>query len=216
MFTTSRLIAFIFVLGATELSLAQSHSVALQETEQAVRDHSLHGPQDQGCPQPGIRTQQSPTGFSGTLSSAERFLSQVSQSLRGEAAALQSETRRCGACRQNNVVSFVTTTRPITVSQSDRCNSVPTQKFRGEFADQNRGQRFVKDVLDGKNSEGQQLAAGCPDPCSYYVYSASTPMSNGGVRINLVVQCGQPRSGGVVFAKYGFGGALVQEWTCSR
>lgn len=206
---------FSFVTFAQTQALNGPHQNALKFTQDAIADHSLHGPQSPKCPAAGINTIESSQIIEGRLTSAKKALTTIESSLNNEAGQFKNEVSKCGQCKQHNVVTPITVTRPRNLgAQTQTCDNRPIELVRSEFASRTEAEEFVKVTLDKGNHEGERIYAGCPDPCSFYVYNAMTPLENGKTRLQLVVQCGQPRSG--LLAKYIFSGALVHEWTCSK
>lgn len=190
------------------------HKKSLQEMAKYVEDHARNGRQDRGCPKGGKQVRETRTVLEGSLFSAEGIVKQINQSNKREAQPLRMDQSKCGSCEQINVVSETTVSRPKTSKYVARCETYPTQNVRGEFNSEMDAAKYAEAVLKQRNNDGDRLYAGCPDPCSFYIYNALTPLSNGKVRLNLTVRCGQPREG--LMSKYVFSGALVQEWTCAK
>lgn len=213
----SLLISFSHSAFAADATCSRDQECKFQEsielTKEAVADHVKHGPQDPSCPAAGIAYAPSKAVIESGLTSAKSSLAKIEAALAGESSSLRSDKTKCGACQQVNVVSPVTVTRPKSPRLDARCDNRPTETVHGEFSTRAESEAFAKAVLDGNNQEGKRVYAACPDPCSFYVYNATTTLANGKTRLNLLVQCGHPR--GSLFATYKFNGGHVQEWTCS-
>ena len=211
----SLLLGVRFAEGASQQQCdrACQYRAGLKRVEANVADHSKNGPQDQSCPAAGIRTQRLAKIQEGSLLSAEGILMQIQTAVKAEAEPALKDQSRCGSCEQVNVVSPLTTSRPKAPSYNRTCDGRPTETVRGEFASEQAAKSFVEQALRGENRDGERLYAACPDPCSFNVYNAYTQVGSK-IRINLVVQCGQPKGG--LFAKYEFGGGYVHEWTCRQ
>ena len=190
------------------------HQQALKKVEAVVADHYKNGPRDETCPAAGIRVQQIRTTMEGSLLSAEGILAQLQKTVKAEAAPVAKDESRCGECQQLNVVSPVNFSRPKSPGVNKSCEGRPTEVVRGEFQSEQEAADYVRATLKGDTTDGERLYAACPDPCSFYIYNAQTQTSSNKTRINLVVQCGQPKGG--LFAKYEFGGGYVHEWTCQK
>lgn len=204
---------FLVLTNTLQAFGASKHEEALAIVNDAVTDFSKSGPQDASCPHSGMETLEIGK-IEGRLPSARDSITKIQQLTETEAKMILGKSNKCGTCKQNNVMTTINVTRPMTDKKVQACENLKTEVIRSEFTDHQNMEAFVQAVLDGKNQEGQRIYAACPNPCSFYVYSASTVLPNGQLRSNLYVQCGQPRSG--LLGKYTFSGAVTQEWTCSK
>ena len=202
--------------NSLECGVACQHSKGLKSLAEEVADFSQHGPQSKNCPAGGIKIVEGQQVETGSLMGASGSIENVLKLANQEALNLARQNTLCGSCRQVNEVTPFTVTRPIKVKESASCVGRPTQSFRADFANTNDAKDYVKKILDGKNQQGQALYAGCPDPCSFYVYNGQKTDSSGRTKVTLTVQCGQPRSGGALFSKYQYSYGNIQEWVCSN
>ena len=190
------------------------HQRTLDVLKDRVSDSSFSKEQDAACPSGGTQVIEAAKSFEGSLLKAQGLLLQLQNVVGSEQRKILADNSKCGECKQKNIVSTVSISRPKDPSYSAICENRTTEGFTKDFANASDAARYTKAVMDGKNSEGQMLRNVCPDPCSYYVYTGETRVNENQIRLNLVVRCGQPR--GSLFATYLYSGAVVQQWTCVK
>jgi len=190
------------------------HQKTLQTLEAKLVEASSAGKSDSSCPVAGHKMQEGTQFLQGSLLSANGLIKQVNSGLDTAAQTLTADASHCGSCKETNIVSRASVSRPRQVGDETVCSAHPAQSLRGDFDSTEQAQSFAQATLNKNNDQGKKLYEVCPDPCSFYVYSTQTGLPGGKIRLNMVVRCGQPRGG--IFAKYIFSGALVQEWTCKK
>ena len=189
------------------------HERSLEVIKDKAADLTFSNSQDPSCPAGGIELIESSQNFEGSLLKAQGFLLQLQTFMNKEKTKVSLDQTKCGDCKQKNLVTTVSISRPKAPQYSSICENRSTEGFQKEFESSAEAVRYSKAVMDGKNKEGQLLRSVCPDPCSYYVYTGETPLPSKNVRLSLVVRCGQPR--GSLFATYLYSAALVKQWTCA-
>lgn len=126
---------------------------------------------------------------------------------------LERDGSKCGSCQQVNQVAMYVTSEPVRVSVDASCNDKPTVNIQATINHRDINS-FVEATLTGRSVEGKKLFHGCPDPCSLYSAFAVASLEGNKRLINLTTQCGQPRNGSLIFAKYKFSSGLIHKWTC--
>ncbi len=200
--------------AASDCDESCQHQRTLRTVREKTIDSSFQSEQDANCPEGGADLVNLSKSLEGSLLSANQSLRQIEIAAAQASQAVFQDTKKCGSCRQKNLISSVSISRPKSPGFDQSCQSRPTESFEGLFRNKSESAAFVKSVLDGNNKEGQILRQSCPDPCSYYVYTAETQVGPTQTRVQLVVRCGQPRGG--VFSKYIYSGALVHQWSCTK
>lgn len=201
--------------NAAACNEACRHQRSLSQLTEVVLDHSKNGPQDLECAESGSRLSEAKLVLEGGVMSSKNLAEKILQNLQMHAGRLQTDQSQCGGtCQQTNVISQIVVSRPKTAGVNAKCSSYPDQLVKDEFDSEEEAASFVEETLRGNNRQGERLHAGCPDPCSFYVYNAATKKDDDRIQLNLMVRCGDPR--GSLFSKYVFSGALVQEWTCQK
>lgn len=173
-------------------------------------------PQDSSCPAGGNQVFENMFWIKDSLFSALNSIDNLMDSVHPTLQEKQSEANRCGSCRQNNLVSSIATISPERVATVPECEGRPVETFRLNLKDKSDVKNFIQDLLRGRNSEGQRLASGCPDPCAYYVNTAQTELPNGDTHLTLTVQCGQPRRDSIFSARYEYNAGVIHQWSCSK
>ena len=219
-FATSLILAFgSFSLAAND-SCDQKCIVqkSLIELKEHVADISKTGRQDIECPKAGIEILGLKEHFDGGLMSGKlSLLPQVNVLLVAKEKTLNSDGSKCGSCRQTNQTTVIVNSFPQPVTPAiDFCKNQPTQLFRQEFTSRQDAADYAVETVKGNGRDGKKLLAGCPDPCSFYVMTATTQLPTGKTRLNLSVRCDQPRDGSAFFATYHYSGNLIHEWTCTK
>ncbi len=151
-------------------------------------------------------------GNGGATSSAAIVNSLISK-IEGNRQSLLQDGSKCGTCQQINQVATYTTSEPEKTLRNEMCDKMPTVNIQKLLVD-SEVESYAASTLRGATPEGKKLYAACPNPCSFHVASATTPMGDQQSLINLTVHCGQPRVGIVLFAKYKFSSGLIHKWTC--
>jgi hypothetical protein len=176
---------------------------------------AVNPPQDSACPADGSATYDSLAQGRGSISDSESTVESLIRSISKQYENLKADNQRCGSCRQKNVVSIYTTSVPAKIRFAAECSNMPTSVIEKEFDHKVEIASYLARTLKGSNQDGQYLAQQCPDPCSYYITSARTPLINDQERLTLAVQCGQPRAGFILTAAYDYKVGIVHSWTCS-
>lgn len=203
-----------FTVAAADCDEACQHRRTLALIQDKIIDPSNSNDQDPSCPPAGANMVANSKSFEGGLLKAKGYLQQIQQEVQKNTKALSSDQSKCGSCQQKNIVSGVSVSRPKEARPNVACNDRPTEVFTREFRSDSEAQAYIEQVMDGDNADGKQLAVSCPDPCSFYVYTGTTPLEGGASRLNLAVRCSHPR--GSVFSTYAFSGSVLQEWSCRQ
>lgn len=210
----TNLIFASLVYAFSLISFAQTfEKVGIPLMKQAVQQSFAPTPQSKECNAGGSLDYDNLALDRGGVMSSESILSSLIQKIEGNRNELLQDSSHCGACQQVNQVAIFTTTQPEKTDQNSFCDNRPTVNIQKELRDEEI-QSFASSTIRGKTPEGQELYKGCPDPCSFYIASATTPMGNGNSLLNLTVQCGQPRAGSMFFAKFKFSSGLIHKWSC--
>lgn len=173
-------------------------------------------PVDASCPAGGTEFHENLAATRGKIFSAVDSIRNLIDSIHPRAQALQTENARCGACRQNNVVSVYASASPEQFTVVPECQGRKGETFSVDVRDKSQIKDFTEEILTGRNNEGQRIQRACPDPCAYYVSTAQTGLADGWTHVTLTVQCGPPRSQSVFSASYEFRGGLIHQWSCSK
>ncbi len=152
------------------------------------------------------------TGRAGA-SSSSAMIASLLEKIENRRQELLVDSSHCGSCQQVNDVATFTTTEPEKTLRDASCDTMPTINIQKELP-AGEIQSFAAATLQGKTDEGKKLYAGCPNPCSFHIATATTPLENQNSLLNLTVQCGQPRNGSILFAKYNYSSGLLHKWTC--
>ena len=208
----------IFISFAHAGTCDSKCSVALNQLKEHVADLSKVARRDNDCPKSGIEVLTLDKEITGGLLSAESSsLPKVNAFLKARESELNNGKSKCGVCNQKNQTSLVLNTFPKTKSQSTQfCEGRPTQVLTHEFNSIDDAKSYVISTMKGNGEEGKNLLRQCPDPCSFYIMSATTQLPNKHTRLNLSVRCDQPREGMAIFADYLFSGNWIHEWSCSK
>ncbi len=191
------------------------YEMGLEATRKAVVSiQPIANQSSLGCPTGGHTLNLGSTKRNGTLPNAEGVLKALRAQNQIDSRVLETDGSKCGPCLQVNLVSPFTVTRPAKTKLNPLCNNRPTKTISGRFSTEKEAKSFAERVLKGKNAQGKELYVGCPDPCSFRVFNSETLVEGGGFVATLVVQCGQPRSSGPLFAPYEFSHGNIHQWAC--
>jgi hypothetical protein len=173
-------------------------------------------PQDPSCPAGGHLVFENMFWIKDTLFTAMNSIDQLTDNVKPAIDQKRAENNRCGSCRQNNLVSSIASISPERTVTVPECQNRPEETFHLNIKSKKEIAKFTEALLKGKNTEGKRLAAGCPDPCAYYVNTAQTNLPSGDIHLALTVQCGQPRKDSVFSATYEYNSGVIHQWTCSK
>lgn len=171
---------------------------------------------DHNCPIQDSETFENMAFKNGKIMSAIQTVQTVITELDPEVARRQADQSRCGACRQENIVSSFVAVSAEKIKDDSRCDNRPMETLVQEFSSKQEVQNYSAAVLQGRNEEGERLAENCPNPCVYYITTAQTPLPSGNIHLTLTVQCGHPRRDGILSAIYNFRAGVIHQWTCRR
>ncbi len=202
-----------FLIPALASAQSAFETVALPIMKQAVATSFAASETNTNCAVGGtVAYDKLALGKGGATSSAT-VISSLINSIEGNRQHLLQDGSKCGSCQQVNQVAAYTTSEPEKILRNEMCDKMPTVNVQKLVADSDL-KTFAAGTLRGSTPEGKKLYASCPNPCSFHVASATTPMGNQQSLINLTVHCGQPRAGSILFAKYKFSSGLIHKWTC--
>lgn len=218
----------MLVIASVQVASAQVQIKTLQATGMAALKKSVvkHGktPSAEGCPESGSEEVVVNFTKKSTLTDIESAMSQASAAVSERAKSLAKDGSKCGACKQLNVVSPASMILPQIDSEQEAntqkaCTRYPINQFTKKFASMEEGQTFILDAFKKNNAEGEKMYDTCPDPCSFYVYVATTNLSGGRKSLNMTVQCGPPKvSEGFLGmdSTYDLSTRVIHEWTCAK
>src|SRR3989338_535157 len=209
---TLKFFAVLFFAFSSQAN-SSFESIGIPMMKESVKKSFQLSDSAQGCPQAGFQEFDSLSSARGSAMSSSKIITQLLEEIDPHHREISVENSRCGSCRQVNEIAVFSTSEPEKVKMKQFCNNRPTVNVEKEMENSDV-QDFASDTMRGKTPEGKELYAGCPDPCSFYVASATTPRSETRSLLNLTVHCGQPRNGGVLMAKYIYKAGLVQKWAC--
>lgn len=203
---------------ANEGATAEFLNIGLTMTANALKDLSkdLTPKDSKSCPAGGSEVVPNLRSEKGKIFSIADRVDDVRDGIKPALRERETENKRCGACKQNNMVSLVTTISPEKTVTDPTCANRPAETFTVNLESKSSVKGFLESVLRGENAEGKRLHQGCPDPCSFYVTTAETEAQGDRTYLTLTVQCGQPRKDSLLTAKYDYKSGLVHQWTCSK
>lgn len=218
----------MLVIASVQTVSAQVQIKAMQQTgmsalKKAVVKHSKTASAE-GCPEAGSEEVVVNFNKKATLSDIEGAMTEANNAVAVKAKALAKDGSKCGACQQLNVVSPASMIMPqidtsIDTDAQKRCLRYPIAQFSKKFASMEEGQTFILDSFKKNNAEGEKMYDTCPDPCSFYVYVATTNLSGGRKALNMTVQCGPQKVVEGIFGMdsvYDLSTRVIHEWTCTK
>lgn len=218
----------MLVIASVQVASAQAQIKDLQQAGMAALKKSVvkHGktPSAEGCPESGAEEVVVNYNKKSTLTDIEAAMKQANAAVSEKVKALAKDSSKCGACQQLNVVSPASMILPQIDSEQNAntqkaCARYPLAQFSKKFASMEEGQSFILDAFKKSNAEGEKMYETCPDPCSFYVYVATTNLSGGRKALNMTVQCGPPKvSEGFLGmdSTYDLSTRVIHEWTCAK
>ena len=209
------LIVVLLGLLTNEICFAQSSfdKVGIPALKKSVIESFVKTDQGKECPAAGSVSFDGLAQVTGSASSSVDSVARLLETIKPRQDKLNVDSSRCGKCQQVNQVAAFTTSEPAKTKISSMCNNRPTVNIR-KMISLDQVENFVSSTLRGNTPEGLALNQGCPDPCSFYVASATTERGGNQSLLNLTVHCGQPRSGSLFFADYKYTAGLIQSWSC--
>lgn len=209
------LIIVLFGLLNSEISFAQSSfdKVGIPAMKKSVIESFVKTDQGKACPAAGSVSFDRLAELTGSASSSVDSVARLLEAIKPRQGQLNLDSSRCGKCQQVNQVAAFTTSEPAKTNINSMCNNRPTVNIR-KMISVDQVENFVSSTLRGNTAEGRSLNQGCPDPCSFYVASATTERDGNQSLLNLTVHCGQPRSGSLFFTDYKYTAGLIQSWSC--
>jgi hypothetical protein len=211
----------LVILLSTLQTFAFETQVFMQDGLKAVQtslsdqfSQQLSG--DQQCPAQDSETVENLALKNGKIMSAISTVQAVITEIDPEVSRRQQDQSRCGACRQENIVSSFVAVHAEKIKDDARCDNRPMETLVQEFTSKQEVQNYSAAVLQGRNEEGERMAANCPNPCVYFITTAQTPLPSGNIHLTLTIQCGHPRKDGILSAIYNFHAGVIHQWTCRR
>lgn len=208
-------LAIVAVLLRPAVSFSQSafEAVALPMMKKAVAASFANSEVNKNCAVGAIVAYDKLAFGKGAATSSAVIVNSLRSKIEGNRQTLLQDGSKCGTCQQVNQVATYTTSEPEKVLRNEICDKMPTVNIQKLLVDSDL-ESYATSTLRGATPEGKKLYAACPNPCSFHVASATTPLGNQQSLINLTVHCGQPRMGSVLSAKYKFSSGLIHKWTC--
>lgn len=202
----------MFVSGSV-LASSSFDKVGIPKLKKSVVESFVKTEQGRRCPVAGSVSYDRLAELTGSASSSADSVSRLLERVQSRRDQLNVDSSRCGKCQQINQVAAFTTSEPIRTLTNSMCDNRPTVNIQ-KLLPTDQVERYANSTLRGGTPEGKALYQGCPDPCSFYVASATTERDANQSLLNLTVHCGQPRNGSILFAKYKYTAGLIQKWSC--
>ncbi len=209
----STLVLMGFLASGSVFAQSSFEKTGIPVMKKSVIESFVKTAQTKSCPMGGSLSFDRLAQNTGSATGSAEAVARLIESIDMRRDQLNVDSSRCGSCQQINQVAAYTTSEPSKTTLNASCDNRPTVNIR-KLLPSNQIESFVSSTLRGSTAEGKSLYQGCPDPCSFYVASATTERDENQSLLNLTVQCGQPRSGSILFAKYKYTAGLIQKWSC--
>lgn len=172
------------------ISFAQSsfEKVGIPALKKSVIESFVKTEQGKNCPAAGSISFDHLAELKGSASSSVDSVARLLENVKARRDKLNVDSSRCGQCHQVNQVAAFTTSEPASTSNNSACNNRPTTNIR-KIMPIDQVENFVDSTLRGNTAEGRSLNQGCPDPCSFYIASATTERDHNQSLLNLTVHC---------------------------